>query len=64
LPKIEAADHDALIRAAQADPPAIVILDQPEKLRQSAPAIIEYVESEFEAVASVLSTIYFVRRSP
>jgi len=40
LPKIEAADHDALIRAAQADPPAIVILDQPEKLRQSAPAIL------------------------
>lgn len=58
------ADHDALIRAAQADPPAIVILDQPEKLRQSAPAILEYVENEFEAVASVRSTVYFVRRSP
>lgn len=57
------ADHEELVRRARADPPGAVILHRPERLRASAPGIVDWVESRFEPIARVRGTVFYVPRA-
>lgn len=53
------ADHARLIAEVEADPPGLVILDRPERLRDYAPDIVAWVEARHAPIATVRSSVYF-----
>jgi hypothetical protein len=55
-------DHQALIRQAQKDPPAAVLLVDEAELQRSAPVIFKYIKTEFRLVAKAdIVTLYVPR---
>ena len=55
-----AEDHRELIREAESDAPGLVVLDQPNRLRESAPDIVDWVERHYQSIAQVRASVYFV----
>ncbi len=55
-------DHARLLAEAEADRPTLVVLDRPERLRESAPEIVAWVEAHYAPIASVRSSVYFAPR--
>jgi len=55
-----AEDHRELIREAESDAPGLVVLDQPNRLRESAPEIVDWVERHYQSIAQVRASVYFV----
>ena len=56
-------DHARLIAEAEADPPALVILDRPERLRGYAPELVAWVEARYAPIATVRASVYFAPRA-
>ena len=55
-----AADHQALITQAKADPPAVIIIENEENMRRFAPDILQYIHQNYTRFksAGTLFTIY------
>jgi len=57
-----ARDHERLIKEAEGDPPAVVLLSEQRKLAAFAPAIVEYVEAHYIRANEGGSLAIYVRR--
>jgi hypothetical protein len=57
-----AADHLALIRQAQADPPAVVVLTGESEMRGYAPEIVNYVHTRYRFASSAFGIFTVYRR--
>jgi hypothetical protein len=56
--------HNALIAQARLDPPAVVLLTGEADMARYAPAIVDYVHTEFERAANLQQyVIYLPRRT-
>jgi hypothetical protein len=53
------ADHEALIREAESDPPSVVVLAREDEMRTYAPAIVDYVHAEFTLTHEIPDTLAY-----